>query len=287
MKKILIVGGTGRLATFTIKELLSGNEKIKIYSFSRGKDKSNSGFKEVEYFFSTEHDSMELDKFIANNQFDIILFTPNLLTQAISFKNLITIVRAKNIPIIFIGSAAIFTKIPNAKTRGLRTEREELIRTSGIRYAIVRPTMIYGHVRDNNIYKLKSFVEKYPFVITPSGADTKHSPVLIHDLAKLISLLILKVDIDNIEVNCAGPELISFKEMIYKIKGKRIPIIQIPSSAVKFVLNNVRKMGFKAWHPEKIDRFNENKIEDESEKMFVDFGFHLTSFEEGIKKYDP
>src|ERR1043165_5252204 len=54
---------------------------------------------------------------------------------------------------IFISTTAIFTQL-NAKSKKVRVAAELAIETSGLKYTILRPTMIYGSPRDRNMWRL-------------------------------------------------------------------------------------------------------------------------------------
>ena len=54
---------------------------------------------------------------------------------------------------VFVSSTGIFTKL-DARTKPLRLAAEKSIRESRLTYTILRPTMIYGTPKDENIIKL-------------------------------------------------------------------------------------------------------------------------------------
>ena len=59
---------------------------------------------------------------------------------------------------IFISTTAIFTQL-NAKSKKARVAAELAIETSGLKYTILRPTMIYGSARDRNMWRLIRFMK--------------------------------------------------------------------------------------------------------------------------------
>ena len=61
--------------------------------------------------------------------------------------------------VIFFGTTAIFTSL-SSRLRARRIEAEASISDSGLQWAILRPTMIYGGVRDGNIARLIGYLSR-------------------------------------------------------------------------------------------------------------------------------
>src|SRR5262245_7542984 len=95
---------------------------------------------------------------------------------------------------IFISTTAIFTQL-NAKSKTVRVAAELAIETSGLKYTILRPTMIYGSPRDRNMWRLIRFMKYSPIV--PVFGDGAHAylqqPIYVDDVAAAI-LGCLKAD---------------------------------------------------------------------------------------------
>src|SRR6185503_14964497 len=72
---------------------------------------------------------------------------------------------------IFISTTAIFTQL-NAPSKRVRVAAELAIETSGLKYTILRPTMIYGSRRDRNMWRLIRFMRYSPIV--PIFGDGKY-----------------------------------------------------------------------------------------------------------------
>jgi nucleoside-diphosphate-sugar epimerase len=286
MKNILIIGGTGRVASFFIERILKEDKREfnTIISLSRGKNKANK-FDDVIYLFKSKLDTDDIIKIITEYGISIILYTPSFI-DANDHISVLASACENKIPVVFIGSAAMFTKIPNAKTRIPRLAKEDEIKNSGINYCIVRPTMIYGHKRDNNIYKLYKLLKKTRIIILPGGKKTKHNPISMYDLVEALYLITTKLTIDRQEINLAGPEPITMSEMIRTIKKGRIFIVYVNKNIVILLLKSLRKLGFKSWHYEKVQRFNEDKISDQSFAYLGKYGYKPTTFKETILNYD-
>lgn len=286
MKNILIIGGTGRIGSFFIKNVLKRNCGCfsKIFSLSRNR-KQHEQLPNVTYLYEENWNENYLDTILIVNNIQVILYTPNLLTRNGNITTLLACSKRYDIPVLFVGSAAIFTEIPNAKTRGYRIEKEREIRESGIWYTIVRPTMIFGHIRDENIFKLKRIVNKFPLLILPGGKNTKQCPIDINDLVEAMRLLICKRGIKKEEINLAGPRPLTMKEIIISLSEKKKLVVYLNPKLIILILRIGRKIGIKTWHHEKIQRFNEDKIQDESHIYLEQYGYKPRPFAESVKAY--
>ena len=171
-------------------------------------------------------------------------------------------------------------------SKKVRVAAELAIETSGLKYTILRPTMIYGSPRDRNMWRLIKFMRLSPIV--PIFGDGKYlqQPIYVDDVAAAV-LGCLKADITiGKSYNIAGKHALTYNEVIdtiAKAMNKRVWKLHIPSKPVVGLLKLFEKIHIlfpiKA---EQVLRLNENKDFSyaEAEK---DFGFSPLSFEEGIK----
>ena len=93
-----------------------------------------------------------------------------------------------------------------------RTER--IVRESGMAWAIVRPTLIFGSgdILINNIAWL---LRRLPAIGIPGRGDYRLQPVAGEDVAEIATWA--AEQIDNVVVDAAGPEIIFYSEMIESI----------------------------------------------------------------------
>ena len=185
---------------------------------------------------------------------------------------------------IFISTTAIFTQL-NAKSKNVRVAAEHAIETSGLKYTILRPTMIYGSPRDRNMWRLIRFM-RYS-LIAPVFGDGKYlqQPIYVADVAAAI-LGCLKTDKTIGKCyNIAGKYPLTYNEVIDTIARqlhKRVWKLHIPSRPVVSLLRLIERMRIPfPVKAEQILRQNENKDFSYAEAQ-RDFGFSPLSFEEGI-----
>jgi NADH dehydrogenase len=89
---------------------------------------------------------------------------------------------------------------------------EEEIRKARFRYAIVRPTVVFG-VEDILINNIAFLLRKLPLFIIPGTGQYRLQPVFVEDLARIA------VDAahssGDITIDAVGPEVFSFEELVH------------------------------------------------------------------------
>jgi nucleoside-diphosphate-sugar epimerase len=186
---------------------------------------------------------------------------------------------------VFISTTAIFTQL-NAPSKKVRVAAELAIETSGLKYTILRPTMIYGSPRDRNMWRLIKFIRVSPIV--PVFGDGKYlqQPIHVNDVAQaLVSCLANDKTIDK-TYNIAGKHPLTYNEVIDTIAeamNKRVWKLHIPSKPVVSLLKFFEKIRIRfPIKAEQVLRLNENKDFSCAEAQ-RDFGLNPLSFGEGIR----
>ena len=139
---------------------------------------------------------------------------------------------------LFVSTTAIFTKL-NSSSKSIRLDAEYEITQSRLNFTIIRPTMIFGSKDDRNIFRLISWINKYPIIPVLQKGDGLQQPVFVKDVAWAIVESINNPNTKNTIFNVAGPKAIKFKKMIDIISkklGKKIFQISInPNLAILFI----------------------------------------------------
>jgi len=207
---------------------------------------------------------------------------------SLGFKHADSIVRAaKDAGIqraVFISTTAIFTQL-NASSKKVRVAAELAVETSGLKYTILRPTMIYGSPRDRNMWRLIKFMRLSPIV--PIFGDGKYlqQPIYVDDVAAAV-LGCLKADVTiGKSYNIAGKHPLTYDEVIdtiAKAMNRRVWKLHIASKPVVFLLGLFERMHIPfPIKAEQVLRLNENKDFSYTQAE-RDFGFSPFSFEVGI-----
>jgi len=101
---------------------------------------------------------------------------------------------------------------------------EEAVRQSGLSYAILRPTVIFGR-EDILINNIAFLLRRSPLFAIPGSGDYRLQPVYVEDMA---SLCVQAAESDeNITLDAIGPQIFTFNEMVDLIAGNigRRPLI--------------------------------------------------------------
>jgi nucleoside-diphosphate-sugar epimerase len=163
-------------------------------------------------------------------------------------------------------------------------DNEAKIKGSGITYTILRPSMIYGSVRDKNMHKLIKFLSRYPIFPLFGGGKSLMQPVYVEDLATGIVSAIAQEGTENQEYNLAGPNSISYGEIIEIILDKinrqviKINIDNHLAAAITKYAQNLPKFPVTE---EQVLRLQEDKVFDISKAM-SELNYQPINFEFGI-----
>lgn len=165
-------------------------------------------------------------------------------------------------------------------------ELENKIKTSGIMYTIIRPTMIYGNEQDKNIRKLISIIAKTSvFPVIGNGKGLMH-PIYAGDLADVIISALINEKLTRLkEYNVAGKYALCYLDLLQEIANalnKQVHFIHIPYRLALFVgrLGDFFPNGLIDY--EKVQRIEEDKNFDYS-LATEELDFSPMSFKDGIQ----
>lgn len=148
-----------------------------------------------------------------------------------------------------------------------------------INLTILRPSMIYGHGRDQNIMTLARFIRQRGFMLLAGRATGKRQPVHADDLANLVVRLINKTP-PQLVYNLAGAEVLSYSAMvrrIFKAMGKSPRIFHLPVTLYRVLLKVLAKIGSFHFTAEMANRMNQDLVFDNTDAI-RDLGFEPREF---------
>jgi uncharacterized protein YbjT (DUF2867 family) len=110
-----------------------------------------------------------------------------------------------------------------------KARTEEIVRESGLPWAIVRPTLIFGpgDILINNIAWL---LRNVPFFVIPERGLYRVQPVAGEDVAEIATWAAGQAE--NMVVDAAGPEIIAYAELVNSVAialRRRPRILHLPS----------------------------------------------------------
>lgn len=115
---------------------------------------------------------------------------------------------------VSITCASKDSPLPYFRGKGLL---EEFIIDSGLTYAIIRPTVIFGK-EDILINNIAWFLRKYPVFAVPGNGDYRLQPIFVEDMAEIT--VKAGQETGNMILDAVGPETYTFNELVRLITEK-------------------------------------------------------------------
>jgi len=278
--KIFVTGATGFTGSRAVPLLLNNGYQVRCL-YRASSDRSTLSDTKIEWARGDLSDTASLSS--AMQGADALVNIASL-----GFGHADSIIRAaKDAGIkraIFISTTAIFTQL-NARSKKVRVAAELAIETSGLKYTILRPTMIYGSPRDRNMWRLIRFMKYSPILPVFGDGKSLQQPIYVDDVARAI-LGCLKSDVTiGKSYNIAGKYPLTYNQVIdtiAKAMNKRVWKLHIPSKPVVAMLSLFERLRIPfPIKAEQVLRLNENKDFSYANAQ-NDFGYSPLAFEEGI-----
>ena len=281
--RIAVTGATGFSGPFVVRELRRRFPEAPIRCLVRpGSDRTRLGGLAVEFAVGDLHDADSV--LAALGDADTLV---NVASLGFGWtESLFDAIRRSRVRRgVFVSTTAILTRLP-VKSRPVRERGEELVRTSGLEWTIVRPTMIYGTAEDRNIARLIRFVERSP-VIPIIAPDALQQPVHVADVASAIVACLETPATIGRTYNLSGREPLAFEALVretVRATGRRRAVVRVQLDPV---LSLVRFYNRLASNPrlrvEQVLRLREDKAFDHIAAQ-QDFGFSPRSFADGVRE---
>ena len=243
---ILIFGSSGQIGKSLIRKFTKNNYRVIAVTRSihrKGyqiKTQSNYGYLEVEEMNSFTEDNvsklMDRASICINligilyekkkNEFDLIHSNlPSLLSKVASQKSIDQFIHISALGI----EDAIDSRYAQSKLDG-----ENKIKKNFTKFLILKPSIVYS-VDDNFTTNFMRLLSLIPFMPLYYSGRTKFTPIHVSDLTNIIYESVQK-KITNETIECFGPEVLTFKEIILNllksINKKRL-LIPLPLSLAK------------------------------------------------------
>jgi uncharacterized protein YbjT (DUF2867 family) len=287
---VLITGLTGKSGTWFLKRLIAEKvnlKEIKIRAIVRNSsnvdliDKSGLSIEKV---FGDLEDVSFLNESIrgVSTVFHITGIDKSLMLVQVAVDNNVR-------RIILVHTTGIYSKYKIASSGYIEVERriEEIILNRNINLTILRPTMIYGSIKDNNVIVFIRMVNKLKFFPVVNYANYHLQPVYEKDLGDAYYQVLMNPEATkNKNYILSGKEpilLIDMLKIIGDYLGKKNTFISIPFPVAYFgawivYILSFRKMDYR----EKVQRLIEDRVFSHSEAA-KDFGYSPVSFKEGVQ----
>jgi len=188
---------------------------------------------------------------------------------------------------ILVHTTGRYSKFKSASEDYIRIEDGILALREKIAVTILRPTMIYGSSKDQNMFKLVDYLYRHKFFPIFGNGKNLMQPVLAQDLADAYFNVLSNREITmNREYNLSGKEPISYIDLVSTVSralGKSNVMVPVPMWLSLLGARAYNAVSSKAMiSVEQVLRMNEDKVFSHAAAA-GDFGYSPKGFEEGIR----
>jgi len=299
MKKVLIFGGSGQIGRHLIRRLTNKNYLVTVVTRNLHQKGTvlrlggNPGYVEIieaNIFDEEKLNDLFKDKDICINLVGII--SENKKNK---FKNIHTYFPAllskkcekfKLKQFIHISALGI-DKAKDSKYAKSKLEGEKNILENFSKTTILRPSVVYS-VDDNFTTNLMTLLSLLPVFPLYYEGKTKFSPIHVSELCQIILEIVEKCIIEKI-VECAGPEELSFKEILKKLLfsiDKKRMLFNLPLFLAKIIIFFLEKLPKPLITQDQLTLLKYNSVISNEYKSNLDIGYKTKlRFADEIKKY--
>lgn len=289
MSKLLITGATGITGSHFMKMIDSNPLSFDEYKCIVRKSSNTANLSKLNIKVQQVVGDLEDKDFLGDvcSGIDVILHIANIrysvgIVEA-AIKN-----KVKNV--VLVHTTGIYSNYKSASALYLEIEKQiqKLIQGEDIKITIIRPTMIYGSMKDPNISVFIKMIDKLPIVPVINGGKYSLQPVHQKDVAKSYYLVLQNLTIvDGKDYIISGEkpiDLIEIYKLIAKYLGKKRTFIYVPYPLAYFggvvlYLISLKKIDLR----EKIQRMVEPRAYSH-ELAYVELGYEPIAFANGLKR---
>ena len=298
-KEILLFGATGQIGRNLIRKLSQNNYKITAVTRNTHragyilKTQANPGF--LELVELKNFDIKKIEVLMKNCTVCInligILFEkkrgdfkiihtdlPNLLSQ-IAKKHKIQ-------KLIHLSSLGIENALDSYYAKS-KLEGEKKIKNNFEKFVILKPSIVYS-VDDKFTTRFMTLLSRLPIMPLYYNGNTKFNPIHVSDLVDII-LNTVENENNNLVLECIGPEILTFKEIIEKIlisiQKKRF-LIPVPIQIASLTAKLLQLLPNPLLTEDQLKLLKYDNVSTGLYKTNFDFGFNTKkNFDEEINKY--
>jgi uncharacterized protein YbjT (DUF2867 family) len=232
---VVVTGAFSYTGKYVTRLLFQRGFKVRTLTFHPQRENEFAG--NVEIFSYNFDRPCELEKSLRGASCLVntywIRFPRGQSTYEGAVKNTVTLINAAKRAgiqrIVHVSIANPALDSPLGYYRG-KAQLETAVKTSGLNYAILRPTVIFGP-EDILINNIAWFVRHLPVFGVPGDACYSIRPIFVEDMAKLIvDAISCKT---NKVINAVGPETFTFEELVQLIAqeiGKTVRAVHLPAA---------------------------------------------------------
>ena len=298
-KEILVFGASGQIGRHLIRKLTKNNYKVVAVTrniHQKGyilKTQANPGYLEIvelPYFNIEKINNLLEECSICINLIGILFekrknYFKNIHTD---FPDLLSKLSAeKNIEkLIHISSLGV-EKSLDSNYAISKLEGENKVKKNFDRVVVLKPSIVYS-VDDNFTTNFMTLLNRLPIMPLYYEGKTKFTPIHVTDLAEII-FNVVEGKTNEQTIECVGPEILSFKEIILKLLktiDKKKLLIPLPITIAKITAKIFEIMPNPLITLDQIKLLKYDNIPSGKYKTNFDLGLRSSRFfDEEIKKY--
>lgn len=261
---ILVTGITGHTGQHFYNLLLENNYRGKIRVIVR--ENSNVDFLrnsklDIEVCVANLNNTQNIGRFFEGVETVVHIYnihhSVDIITHALTKK-------VKRV--ILVHTAGVYSEYKAASKSYIEKENEISKKIIGHRLEtiVLRPTMIYGDIKDKNISKFIKLIDKFKFIPVVGDGQNLVQPINARDLASVLFTLLSKKISSNYKIyDLSGAEPITIKQLYQLIASKlnkKIYIVPIPIKIALILAKILRIVSLnKIDIVEKVQRMTENR----------------------------
>ena len=194
----------------------------------------------------------------------------------------------KALPQIYLvhASSSVVNSVADDHYVRSKTDQEKLVRASGVRHCVLRPTLMFGWFDPKHLGWLARLMERVPVFPIPGHGRYMRQPLYNRDFCRAI-LSVMQRQPDGMVYDLTGPDRVDYIDMIRIIrdeKGLKTPIVRVPIPVFAALLRLYALFSDKP--PFTVDQLFALTAGDEFTGVdFVQaFGFEPTSFKAAVRE---
>ena len=211
----------------------------------------------------------------------------HIATISVSPKVVDAAVKCRVRRLICVHTTGIYSKYKKAGEgyRNIDSYVDQQCKKNNIALTILRPTMIYGNITDNNVVQFIKMVDRLPVMPVVNGAKYALQPVHYMDLSEAYYQVLMNEQTENHNYTLSGGEPILLRDMLLEIGkclGKKVHFLSCPfpvayvGAWILYVMT-IKKIDYR----EKVQRLCEPRVYSYDDAK-QDFGYTPRTFREGI-----
>ena len=276
--RVLLTGATGLLGGELLRLLLAEGHETRCLLRPNSPNASRLDGEDVDVFFGDARDE--------GNLFGALVGMDAFLHVA-GIEHSPAVVRAARRAgvgrLVMVGSTSAHSSY--VFRSGPKLEMEEVVRTSGLSWTVVRPSMIYGSERDRNVHRLLRFLDRWPVFPMFGPGTNLWQPVYHEDCAKGVLQALKRPGAIHHSYDLPGAEPLMYLDLVRTAAAalNREPrIVRLPIELVRRALVTAERLRLPLpLDSGQVTRLNEDKAYP-YEDARRDLGYAPRPFREGV-----